>query len=409
MPAKSITDAFVRNVRSPDPVSQRQITYIDTLERGLALVLVVSYGGTKTFRALTYHNGRARTRKLGSYPQISVKDARAKARELWENPQKFEAKASVGTFKEVAENWIERYVGLHGLRSRSEIQRILEKHLYPEWADRPFLEIRRVEVNNLLDKVTDGDGARKSKHRKNQGRSQADAVLAVIRAIMTWHQSRDENYTSPIVKGMRRNKPMARARILTDDEIRSLWNACSDANETFGALLKVALLTAQRRDKVATMKWDDFKDGEWTIRVERREKGTAGKLKLPAMVLEIVDQQPRNAGNPHVFPGRGVTAFNSFSQRKAELDEKLSDMEPWVIHDLRRTARSLLSRAGVRPDISERVLGHAIAGVEGVYDRHSYDEEKADALKRLAALVGSIVNPPRDNVVQLQRRKGVAK
>ena len=98
---------------------------------------------------------------------------------------------------------------------------------------------------------------------------------------MGWHQSRDENYTSPIVKGMRRNKPVARSRILTDDEIRSLWKACSDANETFGALLKVALLTAQRRDKVATMKWDDFKDGEWTIRVERREKGTAGKLKLP--------------------------------------------------------------------------------------------------------------------------------
>ena len=81
-------------------------------------------------------------------------------------------------------------------------------------------------------------------------------------------------------------------------------------------------------------------------------------------------------------------------------------MEPWVIHDLRRTARSLLSRAGVRPDISERVLGHAIAGVEGVYDRHSYDAEKADALNRLAALVGSIVNPPKDKVVQLQEERG---
>jgi len=157
------------------------------------------------------------------------------------------------------------------------------------------------------------------------------------------------------------------------------------------------------------MMWNDFKDGEWTIRVERREKGTAGKLKLPAMALEIVEKQPRIAGNPYVFPGRGKIAFNSFSQRKAELDEKLSDMDPWVIHDLRRTARSLLSRAGVRPDISERVLGHAIAGVEGVYDRHSYDAEKADALKRLAGLVGRIVNPPKDRVVQLQRKKGAAK
>ena len=179
MPSKSITDAFVKNVKAPDQVSRRQITYIDTLERGLALVLVVSYGGTKTFRVLTYRNGKAQTRKLGSYPQISVKDARAKAREYWENPLKFEAKASVGTFKEVAENWIKRYVDLHGLRSKLEIQRILQKHLYPEWADRPFVEIRRGEVNKLLDNVVDGHGPRKHNQRKNKGRSQADAVLAV--------------------------------------------------------------------------------------------------------------------------------------------------------------------------------------------------------------------------------------
>jgi Arm DNA-binding domain len=82
MPAKTITDAFVRNVKAPDQISQRQVTYIDTLERGLALVLVVSYSGTKTFRALTYRNGKARTRKLGSYPAISVKQARAQARQL---------------------------------------------------------------------------------------------------------------------------------------------------------------------------------------------------------------------------------------------------------------------------------------------------------------------------------------
>jgi len=258
MPVKSITDAFVRNLKAPNQISQRQITYIDTLERGLALVLVVSYGGTKTFRVLTYRNGKALTRKLGSYPQMSVKDARAKARDYWENPLKFEAKASVGTFKEVAENWIKRYVDLHALRSKLEIQRILDKNLYPEWADRSFLEIRRGEVNKLLDKVIDGDS--KSKHRKNQGRSQADAVLAVIRAVMNWHQSRDENYISPIVKGMRRHKSKPRDRILGDDEIRALWTVLGEFG-TFGPLLKLCLLTAQRSRKVASMRWQDFKDG----------------------------------------------------------------------------------------------------------------------------------------------------
>jgi integrase len=404
MPSKSITDAFVRNVKAPDQVRRRQITYIDTLERGLALVLVVSYGGTKTFRMLTYRNGKAQTRKLGSYPQTSVKEARAKAREYWENPLKFEAKASVGTFREVAENWIKRYVDLHELRSKLEIQRILDKHLYPEWADRPFLEIRRGEVNNLLDKVIDGDS--KSKHRKNQGRSQADAVLAVIRAIMTWHQSRDENYTSPIVKGMRRHKSTPRDRILSDDEIRALWTALDDFS-IFGPLVKLCLLTAQRSRKVASMQWGDVEEGVWSIPQENREKGTAKALRLSTLARRILEAQPRFANNPNVFPGRPSGHFNSWSQNKAALDAQLRrtlpDIQPWTIHDLRRTARSFMARANVRPDIAERVLGHAIPGVEGVYDRHAYDEQKADALNRLSLLIECIINPSNGNVVLMKR------
>ena len=93
-------------------------------------------------------------------------------------------------------------------------------------------------------------------------------------------------------------------------------------------------------------------------------KGYSGKLKLPEMALDLIAAQPRIAGNPYVFPGRGDGPFNSWSQRKDELDEKLPDMEPWVIHDLRRTARSLMSRAGVLPHIAERVLGHAIQGLK---------------------------------------------
>ena len=85
-------------------------------------------------------------------------------------------------------------------------------------------------------------------------------------------------------------------------------------------------------------------------------------------------------------------------QRKDELDERLPEMPPWVIHDLRRTARSLMSRANVRPDIAERVLGHKIGGIEGVYDRHAYDVQKAEALNQLAALIESIVNPRHGNV-----------
>jgi integrase len=168
-------------------------------------------------------------------------------------------------------------------------------------------------------------------------------------------------------------------------------------------LLKTALLTAQRREKVATLKWDDVVDGVWEIASDKREKATAGRLPLPPMVREIIEAQPRLAGNPFVFAaGKGSGPFNSFSQRKEELDSGLPKTMPhWTLHDLRRTARSLMSRAGVRPDLAERVLGHAIPGIEGVYDRHSYETEKGQALAALGALVGQVLDPSTAKVARL--------
>src|SRR5262249_24880197 len=120
--------------------------------------------------------------------------------------------------------------------------------------------------------------------------------------------------------------------------------------------------------------------------------------------------QPRIAGNPYVFAGNprgrrkaGPAAFNGYSEGKRALDAKLPpDMPPWVLHDLRRTARSLMARAGVLPDVAERVLGQRIVGVAGITSRHEYTDEKAAALQALASLVLTIVNPPAaGNVVAL--------
>jgi integrase len=181
-------------------------------------------------------------------------------------------------------------------------------------------------------------------------------------------------------------------------------------------LVKMLLLTAQRREKVTTMRWDDVIDGVWTIRAEEREKGAPGELKLPQLALEVIAAQPRITGNPYIFAGSlrgrrpkkgtpkqdlptGPAAFNSFGQRKAELDGKL-DLPHWTLHDLRRTARSLLAEAGVADNVAERVLGHTLPGVHGTYNRYDYAEEKADALQRLAAKIETILNPPSgDNVV----------
>ncbi len=391
MPKKRLSDAFLRNLKPP---RSGQVSYFETMQTGLSLVLVVSYGGTKAFRVMTYVNGKAQSRKLGTYPQMTLTDARDQAREYFKSPEKVTARAAVGTFKEVADKWLKRHVQGR-LRSEYDITRQLTAYVYPRWAERRFLDIRRREVNELLDHIAD-----------NHGKAQADAVLATLRSIMTFHQSKDDDYTSPIVRGMKRNtgaKP--RARILSDDELRKLWKA-ADASGMFGALVKMLLLTAQRRDKVGTMKWTDIKDDIWTIAVEEREKGTPGNLRLPALALSVLETLPRVLGNDYVFvSGRGEGPFNGYSKCKLRLGND-SGVKDWTLHDLRRTARSLMSRAGVRPDIAERVLGHAIAGVEGVYDRHHYETEKADALERLATLITTILAPKGAKVVALVGPKG---
>jgi integrase len=150
------------------------------------------------------------------------------------------------------------------------------------------------------------------------------------------------------------------------------------------------------------MKWDDVSiDGAWTIATENREKGNAGVLVLPEKATEIIRSLPRFQSNPYVFAGRGSSHYNGFSKGKSEFSGKIK-VAPWTLHDLRRTARSLMSRAVVRPDVAERVLGHARGGVEGIYDRHAYREEKANALKALAGLIENILRPAAAKVHSLR-------
>ncbi|API58753.1 hypothetical protein BSL82_05005 [Tardibacter chloracetimidivorans] len=385
----------------PDPL--KRITISDPDTRGLYVRITPK--GAKTWTIVARDPaGKQVWREIGPVDEYTLEEARQKAREgvklIKQGEEPFPApmpKKIPDTFKFVAENFIDRHVKKQGLRTAPETERIFKKYVYPEWnkagEERAFLSIKRGDVSRLLDKIEDENGA-----------VMATRVLAVVSKLFNWYASREDDYSSPIVRGMGRanSRDRARKRILSDDDIRAIWKACGDLG-TFGAFVRTCLLTGQRRAKVAAMRWGDIQDGVWTIPAEAREKVNAGELKLPKQALEIINAQPVIEKNPYVFAGRGKKAMAGFSVGKRDLDEKAPLQEPWVLHDLRRTAKSLMARANVRPDISERVLGHVIAGVEGVYDRHSYAAEKADALEKLASLVDLILNPPKGNVVELRQ------
>jgi integrase len=402
---KSLSD---KGVAALKPRAQRY-AYPDPELRGH--YVRVQPSGAKSFAAVAREPaGKQIWTTVGSPDVIGIDEARELARtailRIREGLPAVELKGE--TFGTVADNWIQRHVIRTELRSRPEIERLLDRHILPVWKNREFISLRRSDVASLLDHVEDNHGAR-----------QADYCLNIARSIMNWFATRNDDYNPPIVRGMRRQSPaaQARGRILSDSEICSIWKLADAPTEptlqgrfestgTFGAIIRVALLTAQRRAKVVSMKWADLSDdGEWTIPKAPREKDNVGSVVLPETALAIIRVQPRMLDNPYIFAGRGKGCFNGFSKCKERLDAKLGpDVAPWTIHDLRRTARSLMSRAGISRDVSERIMGHKLQGIEGIYDRHSYAAEKADALQRLAALIDSIVNP-RENVVPMAKRK----
>jgi integrase len=292
------------------------------------------------------------------------------------------------TVADVCAGWLKRHVEAKGLRTGEEMRRILERLVLPPWRDRPFMEIRRSDVAALLDAIEDQHGG-----------WTADSVLTVLRSVASWFASRHDTYQPPFVKGMRRVPAQARARsrTLDDAELRAVWQAAEEAG-TFGAFIQLLLLTAQRRDKVVTMKWSDLDGNIWTIASEPREKGNPGVLKLPPLAMKMLGRLPRMASNPYVFPGRSDGPLAGFSERHAAFKARCG-VDGWTLHDCRRSARSLMAKAGVPTEIAERVMGHARGAIEATYDRHHYRDEMADALKRLARLIEKIVSGEGDNVV----------
>jgi integrase len=348
--------------------------------------------GVKTFVAVSRDpQGKQVWHTIGGTDLYKVEEARELARAAIKAIRAGNDRAGPQTFAAVSEEWLKRHVDANELRSSVNIRSYLKAHILPAWGGREFEGVRRGDVAKLMDEVEDSSGP-----------AAADMVLAIVSTICNWYATRNENYSSPIIRGMRRTKPKERARkrILSDDELRAIWKA-AEANGTYGAFIRILLLTAQRREKVAQMRWDDLHGNIWVIATEDREKGNAGELMLPQLALDIINAQPRFADNPYVFGGRGSSPMHD-GNRKQLFGAKLPAMPNWTLHDLRRTARSLMSRAGVNDNHAERVLGHVIGGVRGVYDRHSYLNEKAHALKALAALIETIVNPPaQSNVVHL--------
>jgi integrase len=213
--------------------------------------------------------------------------------------------------------------------------------------------------------------------------------------LLSWHAERSD-FISPLGRGGRRVKPrdLARSNVLSDDQLRRIWTTAETYPGPFGAYLRFTLLTATRRSESAGLHRSELSDDgqTWTIPGSRYKNGYDTVIPLSRAAQQIIRQQPVLGGG-YIFSADGTRPLGGFDKRKRDFD-KAAGVRDYRLHDLRRSARTLLSRAGVAADIAERCLGHALTGVRGVYDKFEYLPQKAEALEMLSRTIENIVRPP---------------
>jgi integrase len=287
----------------------------------------------------------------------------------------------------------EEYIKAEGksLRTLGWREKLLKRLVYPELGAEQICDIKRSDIVRFLDKIEDENGA-----------TMADRTLAVLRKVMNWHVSRSDDFQSPIVRGMDRlkQKERARERTLTDVELRAVWRAAEASTGPFGRLVRFILLTVARRVEAAAMTWREL-NGEWTLPASRNP--TKVNLVRPLSAEACAVLPARGDGCDYVFTADGRNPITGFSAFKLALDKAIleelrkqdAEAKPlpnWTLRDLRRTAQSLMIRAGVRADHAERCLGRVMPGIRAVYDPYEYLEEKRDAFNKLAAAIKDIVH-----------------
>ena len=384
MPKCKFTARGIAAIKPPD---SGQVDYWDTNRSGF--ILRVSYHGRKSWCVSYRHDGRKRRLTLGTYPALSLADAREKAedalRDVAHGNDPAADKAAqrrAETFGEMAADYIEKHAKMKK-RSWRKDELVLERDLLPHFKHRKASSITRKEVVRLLDGIV-GRGAP----------ILANRTLEILRKMYNWAISRDVVSVNPCIGIERPAEEHARDRVLTDSEIRSVWLALDAQSPMNRAAFKLRLLTAQRGHEIETMRYEDFDvdSGWWTISGKWTKNGLAHRVPLSSQAIEILLEWKGNVDRAGwVFQSdRRDGPVTNLWNGMAAIREKTK--VEFVAHDLRRTAASRMTGdLGISRLTVSKILNHVESGVTAVYDRHSYDPEKRQALDAWGARLEQIL------------------
>jgi integrase len=407
-----LTKATVQKLALP-PGKSETLAFDDALP---GFGLRIRAGGKRTW-IVQYRIGRKQRRvTLGTIETVDADEARKRAKDvlskvhLGSDPQLDKAEARVQasvTLGIVAEDYLARRASAR-LKPRGLLE--VERHLRKQWAplsDLPIQKITRADV-----------AARLAKIAKENGPFAANRARATLSALFSWAIGEGLADATPVLGTNKAADEIKRDRVLSDGELRLVWE-CAGAGD-YGAIVRLLILTGQRREEVGGMLWSelDLAKGLWRIGAERAKNGLAHEVPLSIAAVEILQAQERRDDRALVF-GAGAGAFQGWSNAKRALDARmlarmrennpLARLPPWRVHDLRRTCATRLGDLGEQPHVVEAILNHisgSKAGVAGIYNRASYANEKRKALDLWADHVDALASGRASNVVLIAKRAG---
>jgi integrase len=297
------------------------------------------------------------------------------------------------TLGDIAKRYIDSKQDVLRPSSFNSIKRHLTVH-FARLAAMPLVRITRQEIALQLHIIT-----------KDYGRTAAARARSTLSSLFAWAMREGLCEANPVILS---NDPLrgidnSRDRVLADNELAAIWNACRD--DDFSRIIRLLILTGCRRDEIGSLRWSeiDFDAGTITIAAARSKNRRTHCLILPGPALDILQAAPRRPARDYVF-GQSGQGFQRWGAYTAALRERLGNMPPWTLHDLRRTFRTGLGRLGIPSHIAELAINHTRSGIEAVYDRHSYAREIGHALALWADHVTAIIDGrPASNVTPLRR------
>jgi integrase len=360
--------------------------------------LRIRAGGSRTWIYQYKIGDRNRRVTLGSLAALTPAQARETAAEmhamvrLGRDPagEKTEGRARAAeTMLAVAQSYL-AYQSGH-LRPRSYRQ--VERHLLRYCKPLHGLQLQKIDKRTIA--------ARLSDVASSSGAVTANLTRNSLSAFFTWAMRQGMLDSNPAA-GVNRHPQQSRTRVLSDTELRIVWDALG--SDDFSTIVRLLILTGQRRDEIGSLAWAEITDDQIVLPPQRTKNKRGHRIPIVPAVRSILDSRQRNGA--FVFGRYPTKPFSSWGACKANLDQRIKaaghQLEPWTLHDLRRTMRSNLGALGVRPDIAEMVIGHSRATIISTYDRYTYQPEIADALQRWVEFVMSVVEGRKSKVVPLR-------